>query len=117
MKSDIERILVADDDAVIREGLRRILTAEGYEVEAVSNGRTAIERLEQKRFKLLVTELLAHQEEWVREKHHDTHLGFTETQLKDLVKGAGFKHVRVQRAARDPQPPHFMTIVATGQRK
>jgi DNA-binding NtrC family response regulator len=57
MKSDIDRILVADDDAVIREGLRRILTAEGYEVEAVSNGRTALERLEQKRFKLLVTDL------------------------------------------------------------
>ncbi len=57
MKTDVDRILVADDDAVIREGLRRILTAEGYEVEAVSNGRTALERLEQKRFKLLVTDL------------------------------------------------------------
>ncbi len=57
MKSEIDRILVADDDAVIREGLRRILTAEGYEVEAVSNGRLALERLEQKRFRLLVTDL------------------------------------------------------------
>jgi len=57
MKSDIDRILVADDDAVIREGLRRILTAEGYEVEAVSNGRSALERLEQNRFRLLVTDL------------------------------------------------------------
>ena len=57
MKNDIDRILVADDDAVIREGLRRILTAEGYEVETVSNGRSALERLEQKRFRLLVTDL------------------------------------------------------------
>ena len=53
----VDRILVADDDAVIREGLRRILTAEGYEVETVSNGRAALERLEQKRFRLLVTDL------------------------------------------------------------
>jgi DNA-binding NtrC family response regulator len=57
MNSEIDRILVADDDAVIREGLRRILSAEGYEVEVVSNGRAALERLEQKRFRLLVTDL------------------------------------------------------------
>jgi DNA-binding NtrC family response regulator len=57
MDKDIDRILVADDDAVIREGLRRILTAEGYEVDTVSNGRAALELLEEKSFKLLVTDL------------------------------------------------------------
>jgi DNA-binding NtrC family response regulator len=57
MNREVDRILVADDDAVIREGLRRVLSAEGYEVEVVSNGRAALERLEQKRFKLLVTDL------------------------------------------------------------
>ena len=57
MNQEKDRILVADDDAVIREGLRRILTAEGYEVETVSNGRAALDRLEQQRFKLLVTDL------------------------------------------------------------
>lgn len=57
MKNDVNRILVADDDAVIREGLRRVLTGAGYEVETVSNGRAALERLEQDRYKLLVTDL------------------------------------------------------------
>ena len=57
MNKENDRILVADDDTVIREGLRRILTAEGYDVETVSNGRAALERLEQQRFKLLVTDL------------------------------------------------------------
>ena len=57
MNKEIERILVADDDAVIREGLRRILTAEGYDVETVSNGLAALERLEEQSFKLLVTDL------------------------------------------------------------
>ena len=57
MNNQIEPILVADDDAVIRKGLHRVLTAEGYEVETVSNGRAALDRLEQKRFKLLVTDL------------------------------------------------------------
>ena len=57
MSLKIDRILVADDDAVIREGLRRVLTAEGYEVKTVSNGQAALERLEAQRFKLLVTDL------------------------------------------------------------
>ena len=57
MTNGYDQILVADDDAVIRKGLHRVLTAEGYDVETVSNGRAALERLEQKRFKLLVTDL------------------------------------------------------------
>ena len=57
MSRETARILVADDDAVIREGLRRILSAEGYEVKTVSNGRAALEHLEQDRYKLLVTDL------------------------------------------------------------
>jgi DNA-binding NtrC family response regulator len=57
MNKGIERILVADDDAVIRAGLLRILSAEGYEVEAVSNGRAALDRLDQENFKLLITDL------------------------------------------------------------
>jgi DNA-binding NtrC family response regulator len=57
MKSEIGRILIADDDTVVREGLRRILSAEGYEVETVSNGHAALERLDELKFKLLVTDL------------------------------------------------------------
>ncbi|HVS17002.1 MAG TPA: metalloregulator ArsR/SmtB family transcription factor [Planctomycetota bacterium] len=64
--------------------------------------------------RLLVIDLLAHTEEWVRERHQHLHLGFSEAQLTGLCEGAGFRDVSVQRAARDPQPPHFMTLVATG---
>jgi len=53
----MERILIADDDAVIREGLRRVLMGRGYEVETVSNGLAALNRLEEERFKLLITDL------------------------------------------------------------
>ncbi|MDP6539028.1 MAG: metalloregulator ArsR/SmtB family transcription factor [Planctomycetota bacterium] len=66
--------------------------------------------------RVLVIDLLAHGEEWVREKHQHAHLGFTEAALAELLDAAGFEAVRVQRAARDPQPPHFMTLVATGTR-
>ena len=63
--------------------------------------------------RLLVIDLLAHTEEWVREKLEHLHLGFTEPGLEELVRQAGFEKVRVARVARDPQPPHFMTLVAT----
>jgi ubiquinone/menaquinone biosynthesis C-methylase UbiE/biotin operon repressor len=64
--------------------------------------------------RLLVLDLLAHTEDWVREQFHHVHLGFGEPALEALLADAGFERVRLHRAARDPQPPHFMTLVATG---
>jgi DNA-binding NtrC family response regulator len=48
---------VVDDDAVIREGLRRVLGREGYEVETQPNGRQAMDRLQESSFDLLITDL------------------------------------------------------------
>lgn len=64
---------------------------------------------------LLVIDLLAHSEDWVRKKLQHVHLGFTEDSLEELMVNAGFESVFVQRAARDSTPPHFMTLVATGR--
>ena len=38
------KLIIVDDEAVIREGMRRILSAEGYHVETSASGRTAIEK-------------------------------------------------------------------------
>src|SRR5262245_16175388 len=64
--------------------------------------------------RLLVLDLLAHTEEWVRDQLQHVHLGFTEAALGALLSESGFERVFIQRAARDPQPPHFMTLVASG---
>jgi len=66
--------------------------------------------------RLLLIDLLAHNEEWVREKLEHVHLGFTEADLAAHIAAAGFEAPALQRAARDPQPPHFMTLVATARR-
>ncbi len=63
---------------------------------------------------VLVIDLLAHNEEWVRDKLQHRVLGFTESDLEKLVQRAGFEQVQVSRIARDPSPPHFMTLLATG---
>jgi ArsR family transcriptional regulator len=65
--------------------------------------------------RLLVIDLLAHNEEWVRSDLQHRHLGFTEEGLQELLTRAGFQDVRLQRAARDPQPPHFMTRSPAGR--
>lgn len=63
--------------------------------------------------RLLIIDLLAHTEEWVREKLNHRHLGFTEEELGKLLEEAGFGNIRIERAARDANPPHFMTLIAT----
>ncbi len=51
-------ILVADDDAILRGLLAKMLTAAGYEVLMVANGREAIEILKTRRIHLVVTDWL-----------------------------------------------------------
>lgn len=50
-------VLVVDDEAVIREGLRRILEDKGYAVQHASRGNLALEELQQNDFDLVLTDL------------------------------------------------------------
>jgi DNA-binding response OmpR family regulator len=51
------RVLVVDDEAVIRNFLMRVLEREGYAVSAASNGREALTLLENTTFELLLTDI------------------------------------------------------------
>ena len=51
------KILVIDDEAVIREGLRQTLTLEGYQVESAANGRTGLEKLQKDSFSVVISDL------------------------------------------------------------
>jgi ubiquinone/menaquinone biosynthesis C-methylase UbiE/biotin operon repressor len=109
VEGDIQDLPLPDatfDVAVMSQALHHAQEPEAALAEAkrvlVTGGR------------LLVIDLLAHNEEWVRSDLQHVHLGFTEQGLGDAIANAGFERVKLQRAARDPQPPHFMTLVATG---
>ena len=52
-----ERILVVDDERVMRLTLAEILQLEGYQVTAVDGGQEALARLEQESFELMLTDL------------------------------------------------------------
>jgi DNA-binding NtrC family response regulator len=51
------RILVVDDTPLIREHLRVILEMDGYEVETACDGRSALTRLRERLFHLVITDL------------------------------------------------------------
>lgn len=58
MKDAPTRILVVDDELGIREGCRRALTPHGFEVEVAENGPTALRRLREARFDVLLLDAM-----------------------------------------------------------
>ena len=53
----MQKILVIDDDAAILEVVNEILKREGYEVASVTNAREALEKFQDGRFDLVITDL------------------------------------------------------------
>lgn len=51
------RLLIVDDEAVIRDGLKRILSGKAFAVETCSSGFSAIEIMQQREFDLIITDL------------------------------------------------------------
>jgi two-component system response regulator PilR (NtrC family) len=58
MKSrPVQRILVVDDERSMRELLELVLSREGYTVETAENGRVAFERLQERPFDLVISDI------------------------------------------------------------
>jgi len=51
------RLLIADDEAVIRDGLKRVLEGESFVVETCSSGFSAIEIMQKREFDLIISDL------------------------------------------------------------
>jgi two-component system alkaline phosphatase synthesis response regulator PhoP len=52
------RILVVDDDILVVEALKELLTSSGYEVRVATRGQEALEILDQERFDLLILDVV-----------------------------------------------------------
>ena len=53
----MEDILVVDDDRVILEAVKRILEREGNVVHCVASGEEALEKIKERTFSLMITDL------------------------------------------------------------
>jgi ArsR family transcriptional regulator len=65
--------------------------------------------------KVLVLDLRAHEETWVKEKLGDRHLGFTDDRLAAVLGDAGLSDVKVSVGSRRTGDP-FTVLVASGTR-
>jgi DNA-binding NtrC family response regulator len=54
----MKKILVVDDDRVVLTSCKRILDSEGYEVSLTSSVKEALEKLEEKKFDILLADVI-----------------------------------------------------------
>ena len=62
--------------------------------------------------RIVVMDLLKHSLEAAREMYADVWLGFSQAELIDLLRDAGFDRPDVAILHRESQPPHFETVMA-----
>lgn len=61
----LNRILVVDDDAGVRDVVRSMLESEGYVVTVAQNGREALSALKSQQFQVLITDLVMPEQEGI----------------------------------------------------
>ena len=66
---------------------------------------------------LVVLDLLQHSFEKARDLYADVWLGFPEAELSRLLKAAEFKGVTTALVDREPEPPHFQTLLAVARKE
>ena len=66
--------------------------------------------------KIAVLDLVRHQFEEARELYADLWLGFSELELLNFLTNAGFRNVHTAVVHREPESPHFETLLAVGEK-
>jgi ArsR family transcriptional regulator len=65
---------------------------------------------------ILILDLLKHTFEKAGELYGDRWPGFAESDLHRWLEAAGFKRVEISIVAAEEQPPHFQTLLASGEK-
>ncbi|MDQ2776388.1 MAG: class I SAM-dependent methyltransferase, partial [Acidobacteriota bacterium] len=66
--------------------------------------------------RIAILDLLRHQFEEAREMYADVWLGFTEVELRRFLQERGFRQIYSSVVHREPEPPHFETILAVAEK-
>ncbi len=107
-KGDLSRLPLRDashDVALLSQSLHHASDPERAIAEAV--------RVLRPSGRLLLMDLKAHDQSWVRARFGDRHLGFSIEELRELLEGGGLTHVRVSTGAARRGDP-FTVLVASG---
>jgi ArsR family transcriptional regulator len=65
---------------------------------------------------ILILDLLKHNFDKAQQLYGDRWPGFAESDLHRWLDEAGFKKIEISVVAREDQPPHFQTILASGEK-
>jgi ubiquinone/menaquinone biosynthesis C-methylase UbiE len=65
---------------------------------------------------IMILDLLEHQFDKAHELYGDSWLGFREADLHSWLEQAGFKRIDISIVAREENPPHFQTILASAEK-
>ena len=63
--------------------------------------------------RVVILDLARHSHKQARELYADVWLGFSEVELQQILKGAGFSRIEVGVVSRETQAPNFQTLLAT----
>jgi ubiquinone/menaquinone biosynthesis C-methylase UbiE/biotin operon repressor len=66
--------------------------------------------------RIVILDLNRHHFEEARELYADVWLGFSELELEQYLCGAGFQNLETAIVHREPDPPHFETTLAAGEK-
>ena len=65
---------------------------------------------------LVVLDLLQHNFEQAKELYYDVHLGFSEVELFTMINDAGFSSIDIVIADKEPDAPHFQTLLGVAKK-
>lgn len=66
--------------------------------------------------KIVILDLLKHSFEDARELYADVWLGFSELEISQILASAGFTGIDIALVDREPENPHFQTLMAIGEK-
>jgi ubiquinone/menaquinone biosynthesis C-methylase UbiE/DNA-binding transcriptional ArsR family regulator len=66
--------------------------------------------------RVVILDLLKHRFEEAREMYADQWLGFSESDLESMLQQAGFTAIETAIVDKEPDPPHFQTLLALATR-
>jgi len=67
--------------------------------------------------RIVVLDLAKHRFEEAREIYADEWLGFSESELENLLENAGFTQVQTSVVHKESETPHFQTLLAVGHKR
>ena len=66
--------------------------------------------------RIIILDLLKHHFEDARDLYADIWLGFSELDISRFLKNSGFREIEISVVDREPDPPHFQTVMALAQK-